>query len=134
MDVEVFTVAGMQDLLTWLPEHGKKTAVVSGGSERQVLATLNLLGYGSYFDVVRFGSDVWSKEGNIKALLNTWAIPPDHACYITDSPRDVELAIDIGLHPVGAAWGRTTDEGQLRAAGAPIVFTTPLGLLEWLRR
>lgn len=130
--VAPLVVSGLEALLDWATAQGLRLAVVTGGSQRHLSITMDALGFRSLFDMVRFGAEDWTKQGNLAHVLGEWGLPGEQVAYVSDSPRDMELALNQGLLPLGAAWARGAQPEGLRAAGALEVFASPEALQQWL--
>ena len=127
-----FVVSGLEALLGWAAAQSMRLAVVTGGSQRHLSITMDALGFLSLFDMVRFGAEDWTKQGNLTHVLAEWRFPEEQVAYVSDSPRDVELALAHGVVPLGAAWARGAQPEGLRAAGAQEVFDSVDVVRRWL--
>ena len=128
-----FAMPGIGDVLEWLSQQQKLLAVVTGADTWHAEHTLAALGLAQHFQVVRCGAPGRTKAENLRYVLQQWRMAPEHIGYVSDSPRDMEIAMDHGVVPLGASWARSTKADVLYSAGAVQVFDSPSGLLRWLQ-
>src|SRR4051794_16661648 len=97
-DIRLFP--GIEPVLERLRDEGRKLGVVTVKSRVTVHLTFELLPLGSYFEVVVNGDDVTEHKpdpaGLLLALDQLGAVPED-ACYVGDSPFDLQAAKAAGL-------------------------------------
>lgn len=65
-------------------------------------------------------------------LLDALGVPPREAFLLGDSGVDMQTAVAAGLFPAGALWG-FRPAGELLAAGARLLASSPLDLVPWIR-
>ena len=46
-------------------------------------------------------------DGTLTELVSLWRLPGPAVAYLGDAPRDMEMARDAGVLPLGAAWCST---------------------------
>lgn len=124
---------GVIELMDWAREAGFRLGLVTGASESVAQMTLTALGIDRFGTSVRFGSVAGSiKRECIRDLLTVWEMEPHQPAYLGDGARDIEIAKDVGVIGVGAAWCSTTDPETLARAGAAAVFKKPDEVRAWL--
>ncbi len=58
-------------------------------------------------------------------------VPPAHAVYVGDHPRDIEAARNAGMLSVAVRWGYLPEQPAIADWGADAVVDTPQALLDW---
>lgn len=124
---------GIDAVLQLLRSSGVRTAVVTGKGAYSTAFSLRHAGLDGCFDLVQTGSP----EGSVKAVrimetLARWAIPPERAFYLGDSPSDIQDAHSTGVIALAAAWAETADQEALAAQHPSAMFTAAQDLIEWL--
>lgn len=126
---------GVPELLAGLKTMGIGTAVLSN---KPHYATVNVVKnlLGELVDLTCGARDNVplkpSPDGvfNILAELN---INPDECLYIGDTGTDMETAKNSGLFAIGVLWG-FRDEAELKNAGADIIVSHPLEILDYVKK
>lgn len=125
---------GVPELLTALEARGMKLCVLSNKPHADTLRVVRHFFPQISFCVVRGqmeGVPVKPDPTGALQVAREAHIPPDSFLYLGDTSVDMTCARNAGMHSVGVTWGfRTADE--LRAAGAGLLISHPLQLLESL--
>ena len=110
-----------------------RLAIVTGKGARSAEISLGFLGLQQYFDGTETGSaDRPAKPDGIHAVLRRWSVPPHEVAYVGDAPSDVEVAKQVGLVPLAAAWAATSDADRLHEHGPLAVFPTVASFAAWV--
>jgi beta-phosphoglucomutase len=117
---------GVVDLLDALKKHGKRIALYSSTSRRNVDKILKETGLGGYFDAVLGIEDVGKgkpePDGYLKAAEKL-GVEPSECTVIEDGVNGVKSGKNAGMRVVGVLTGfRTFNE--LKGAGADVVVET----------
>jgi pyrophosphatase PpaX len=127
---EIKPFDGMHELLRELRATGRKLAVFTGATTRAGRIRLRHAGLLEFFDEV-LGSDRLKNykphpEG-LWRLLEQFAITPQAAIFIGDSPLDVQAGRDAGVTTAAALWGAGSRE-SLEAAKPDFLLEQPTQL------
>ena len=111
-------------------------AVITGKGKRPALITLEETGLAPYFDLVISGSCVQRHKPDpqgIEMVLQAFAISPQQAFYLGDSPVDIKTARQAGVTALAALWGARDRETLLRQQ-PDVVFASPEEFAAWVQK
>jgi HAD superfamily hydrolase (TIGR01509 family) len=97
-------IAGAAETIRALHEYGYQLGVVSSGSDCRVNREVNELGLANYFDVVVCNEQMQNKKPHPEGLTTAIAAlgrESYEACYVGDSPEDIEMGKRAGTLTVG---------------------------------
>ncbi len=97
-------MAGAADTIKALHDQGYQLGVVSSGSDCRVNREVTELGLAEYFDVVVCNEQMQNKKPHPEGLelaIETLGRQRVEACYIGDSPEDIEMGKRAGTLTVG---------------------------------
>ena len=125
---------GVPELLSALEARGMKLCVLSNKPHADTCHVVRHFFPQVSFCVVRGqmeGVPVKPDPTGALQVAREAQLPPDSFLYLGDTAVDMICAKNAGMHSVGVTWGfRTADE--LQAAGAGLLISRPLQLLEYL--
>ena len=125
---------GVPELLSALEARGMKLCVLSNKPHADTCHVVRHFFPQVSFCVVRGqmeGVPVKPDPTGALQVAREAQLPPDSFLYLGDTAVDMICAKNAGMHSVGVTWGfRTADE--LQAAGAGLLISRPLQLLEFL--
>ena len=125
---------GVPELLSALEARGMKLCVLSNTPHADTCRVVRHFFPQVSFCVVRGqmeGVPVKPDPTGALQVAREAQLPPDSFLYLGDTAVDMICAKNAGMHSVGVTWGfRTADE--LQAAGAGLLISRPLQLLEFL--
>ena len=125
---------GVPELLSALEARGMKLCVLSNKPHADTCHVVRHFFPQVSFCVVRGqmeGVPVKPDPTGALQVAREAQLPPDSFLYLGDTSVDMICAKNAGMHSVGVTWGfRTADE--LQAAGAGLLISRPLQLLEYL--
>lgn len=125
---------GMIEALTELRQRGLKLGIVTGKGKESADISMRHLGLAPYFDAVETGSIEGStKYELIRKLLEDWNVRPEEAAYVGDAGSDMEVAKQVGVIPLGAAWADTANYEELRASEPAAIFRSVGELVAWVK-
>lgn len=123
---------GIPDLLGALAARGMLLAVATSKPTVYARRILEHFALGHFFDVVVGAELDGSRRHKAEIVAEVLVrLPSSGAVMVGDRAQDVAGAAANGLPCVGVAWGYAGD-GELEAAGAACVATSPADLLEKL--
>ncbi|MFP4643933.1 MAG: HAD family hydrolase [Spirochaetales bacterium] len=98
---------GIAGVIRVLARKGIRQYVLSAMHEPTLIRCCRALGILDYFDAVYGLADFLarSKTARGRRLCDDFGISPGSALYIGDTEHDMEVASELGLAPVAAAWG-----------------------------
>ncbi len=111
-------------------------AVITGKGKRPALITLEETGLAPYFDLVISGSCVQRHKPDpqgIEMVLQAFAISPQQAFYLGDSPVDIKTARQAGVTALAALWGARDREILLRQQ-PDAAFARPEEFAAWVQK
>ncbi len=117
---------GVDEVMSQLAERGVRQYVLSAMHEPLLLRCIQGLGIESYFDAI-YGLDdrlAHSKVLRGRELCEAHGIETERTALIGDTEHDIEVARDLGILPVAAAWGHQAS-GMFDASTA-LVADSPL--------
>ena len=94
------TLPGVQAYIADAKRLGLRLGVASSSSRDWVVGHLTQLGLGSYFDCIKCADDVPRVKPDpalYQAVLDTLALPAEHAIALEDSPHGIAAAKRAGL-------------------------------------
>jgi HAD superfamily hydrolase (TIGR01549 family) len=97
-------VAGAQETIKALKLKGYRLGVVSSGTECRVAREVNELGLESFFKVMVCNEQMENKKPHPEGLetaMRLLGCSSAEACYVGDSPEDIEMGKRAGLLTVG---------------------------------
>ena len=125
---------GVPELLSALEARGMKLCVLSNKPHADTCHVVRHFFPQVSFCVVRGqmeGVPVKPDPTGALQVAREAQLPPYSFLYLGDTSVDMICAKNAGMHSVGVTWGfRTADE--LQAAGAGLLISRPLQLLEYL--
>lgn len=126
---------GIREALQQLQGRGLRLAVVTGKGRGSAEITLRRRHLASYFDRVEAGSPEGPiKPSGIRAILDTWQMPPAACAYVGDTPYDMVAAAEAGVIGLAAAWAPAA---TVRENGEPppaAYFRRVSDLVAWVER
>jgi len=127
---------GVPELLSWLKEHGVKTAVCTNNCKKAVEIVLEKTGLGSFFNDVFTRNDVDRLKPFPDILLKACEklkVNPEDTVHIGDSPIDINAAKNAGIMSIGLVSSLCSAE-KLSDAGADLVASSIGELKQLLSR
>ena len=121
--------AGVEDMLRQVRQAGFATAVVSNKSHREVQALCRRF-FPGLLDMAageRPGLARKPAPDLPRLVLEELGFRPEQACYIGDSPVDIETAVNAGTDCVCVSWGFRSRRELIRA-GAVRIADSPAAL------
>jgi AHBA synthesis associated protein len=122
---------GIAELLATLRARGFQFAVATGKSGIRARALLRELRLLELFDYV-LGSDEVDRPKPapdiVLRALSLLGARPEDAVMVGDAAADIISARAAAVTPVGALWGPSASETELRTAGAEFLVRTPAEL------
>ncbi len=109
--------AGAGDLLERLQEHGVKVGLVTSKSRPVTRMAFDVTGIEPLLDAVVCADETVRNKpypDPILYCLQQLGVTPDRACYVGDSPYDLQAARAAGVKAVGVSWG-VFDRASLEA-------------------
>jgi HAD superfamily hydrolase (TIGR01509 family) len=97
-------VAGAKETIHELRRRGYRLGVVSSGSECRVGREVNELGLGGIFEIVVCNEQMENKKPHPEGLetaMQALRCSRDEACYVGDSPEDIEMGRRANMMTVG---------------------------------
>src|SRR5258705_2415548 len=97
-------VSGAQEAISGLKQRGYRLGVVSSGSECRVGREMRELGLESFFDTVVCNEQMKNKKPHPEGLetaMRSLGCSSAAACYVGDSPEDIEMGKRAGMLTVG---------------------------------
>lgn len=125
--------AGVEDMLRQVRQAGFATAVVSNKSHREV-QTLCRRFFPGLLDMAageRPGLARKPAPDLPRLVLGELGFRPEQACYIGDSPVDIETAVNAGTDCICVSWGFRSRQELIRA-GAARIADSPAALADLL--
>ncbi len=124
---------GIMDALKKLQASGLRLGMVTGKGPGTAIISLQRLGLEPYLHPVRYGDpNKPNKPEGITEVLAAWGVEPHEAAYLGDAPADMEAALQVGVHALGAAWADTTTVSNGHKDGNIQVFRTVSGFMDWV--
>ena len=117
--------AGIAGVMNALAQKGVRQYVLSAMHEPTLVRCCSALGIMHYFDAVYGLADFLarSKTARGRRLCDDFGISPGSALYIGDTEHDMDVASELGLAPLAAAWGHQAP--GMFDAGAVTLCETP---------
>jgi HAD superfamily hydrolase (TIGR01549 family) len=106
-------LAGAGEALATLADSGMLLGIVSSGDRDRVTAEIARLGLAGRFATVVCGNDVSNRKPHPEGLrlaLDRIGALPEVACYVGDSPEDIEMARAAGVFSIGIPGGFPNEE------------------------
>jgi len=123
---------GVVDGLAAFRSAHARLAIVTAKGRGCAEITLDLLGFGDYFEHLEHGHhDGCVKSDNITTVLNAWNMPPEQAVYIGDAPTDIRAARAACVTAVAAAWAPTAKPELLQAEHPDFLFDSWPDFQQW---
>ena len=97
-------IAGAADTIKALHGYGYQLGVVSSGSDCRVNREVSELGLADYFDVIVCNEQMQNKKPHPEGLetaIDALGRQSREACYVGDSPEDIEMGKRAGTLTVG---------------------------------
>ncbi len=119
-------VEGAEKTIRELQRRAYRMGIVSSGSQARLERELKNVGLASAFDVVICNEDMQNKKPHPEGLeiaLRLMNCSTDRACYVGDSPEDIEMGKRAGMLTVGVRSNYPTN-WKLINAGADIYLET----------
>ena len=132
---EVVAFAGVPAALTALRDAGARLGIVTAGHREIVLPQLEATGLADLLPVRVFGDDLEVHKPDpapLRRALSKLGLAdrPADAAYLGDAPTDMQMAVAVGVRPIGIA-SVLGDPDELRAAGAAEVADS---VADWAAR
>ncbi len=125
---------GIKEVLSLLREKGARLAVVTGKGPDSAVVSMKYLGLQPYFEYLETGTPAGpNKPEAVQQVLQKWGIRPDETAYVGDTPYDMEAALSVGVHPLGAGWAPKAALSPHNPGAALMVFTTVKQFSEWMQ-
>jgi beta-phosphoglucomutase family hydrolase len=105
-------LAGVERLLRYLKEDGKKMAVVSSTARENVRLILSSLGLDGYFETIVAGEDVTRGKPDPQGFLlaaERLGVAPGDCLVVEDAPDGIEAGRRAGMKCVGVATTHPTE-------------------------
>ena len=125
---------GIAELLAELDNRGLKKVVLSNKPDDMTKLTVENLLAEFKFDIVQGVSDEVAPKPDptgALAIADELGLSPSEFLYLGDTNTDMQTANNVGMYPVGAAWG-FRDVEELKAGGARAIVQKPTDVLELL--
>jgi pyrophosphatase PpaX len=123
---------GIDTVLVLLKKKGVLLAVVTGKGAFSANLSLEKLGLMPYFDLIEYGSvSGGNKASALRRILENWKLKPSELAYVGDSPGDMRDAKNAGVIALGAGWGNSVNQDQLKQ-DATKVFPTVSSFIGWI--
>jgi phosphoglycolate phosphatase len=125
---------GIPELLTELDKRGLKKVVLSNKPDDMTKLTVEKLLADFKFDIVRgVSNEVAPKPdpAGAFAIADELELLPTEFLYLGDTNTDMQTANNVGMYPVGAAWG-FRDVDELKASGAQAIAQKPTDVIKLL--
>ena len=85
------------ELLRELKARGARLALVSMQDDEALARAMRIMGAEDLFDVVIGRGTEPLRASQLSSVLRHWGIRPEQAIFISDSPYDVEIGLEMGL-------------------------------------
>src|SRR6476620_8208585 len=127
--------AGMEDVLVWLHEEGRRLGVVTAKRRSTVELAFANVPLGHLFETIVGGDETERHKPDPEPLLlgaERLGADPAETAYVGDSPFDIRAAKAAGMFAVAVTWGRIHDRARLEAEEPDAIVDTAeelLGLL-----
>jgi phosphoglycolate phosphatase len=125
-------VAGAQETMRELKRKGYRLGVVSSGSECRVAREVSELGLESLFEIVVCNEQMENKKPHPEGLeiaMRSLACSQAEACYVGDSPEDIEMGKRANMLTVGVHSAYPTS-WKLESHGPDILLKSLTELLD----
>jgi phosphoglycolate phosphatase-like HAD superfamily hydrolase len=124
---------GIEDVLTALERLGVRRAIVTGKGAGSAAISSRMLGLAPHFDVIETGSgDGRIKPDRIRTVLGRWELPAAAVAYVGDAPSDIEVAREVGLVALAAAWAPTAEPERMGELVPDALFLTVASFAAWI--
>ena len=104
-------VAGAPETINELKHRGYRLGVVSSGTECRVVREINESGLESVFEIVICNEQTTNKKPHPEGLQTAMRLigcSPQQACYVGDSPEDIEMGKQARMFTAGVRSGYPT--------------------------
>jgi HAD superfamily hydrolase (TIGR01549 family) len=123
---------GLPNLLDQLQTRRVKLGIVTGKGTPGTRISTQLLGLRRWFTHIETGAaHAPIKPQCIQRLLDTWAIPAQHAVYIGDAQYDIDAARAVSMPIVSVAWASTAQREALAAQQPDQLFDNVPAFSAW---
>jgi HAD superfamily hydrolase (TIGR01549 family) len=125
-------VAGAKSTIAALREKNYRLGIVSSGSDCRVARELKESGVAEFFEVVVCNEQMENKKPHPEGLqtaMRTVGCSAEEACYVGDSPEDIEMGRRAAVFTVGVRSGYPTS-WKLQAANPDIYLKSLVELSE----
>jgi phosphoglycolate phosphatase len=125
---------GIPQLLAELDKRGIKKVVLSNKPDDMTKLTIEKLLPDFKFDIVQGVSDKIGPKPDPTgacAISKELGLSPSEFLYLGDTNTDMQTAKNVGMYPVGAAWG-FRDADELKASGAKAIVQNPIDVISLL--
>jgi phosphoglycolate phosphatase-like HAD superfamily hydrolase len=125
---------GIEQTLTLLRSKGIRLAVGTGKGRSSLMASLEITGLQSYFELLEVGSEAGAiKPEIIGRILRHWRLAASEVAYVGDVASDVAASRAAGVVALSAAWSATADLAGIQAAKPDGVFTSVAEFIDWVK-
>jgi len=132
--LETKSYEGIGEMLATLSDWGLRMAVVTGKGYDSAILSLCDLGIMEYFDFVEGGSmHGVVKPACMQKVLKQWGYTPPQAAYLGDAAMDIINAKEVGVLPLGAAWGDIADVEGLKQQTPMAIFYQVGDFTQWIK-
>ena len=114
--MKLFSKAGLHDgvasLLSDIQNGGAKNYILSALEESLLKSSVDRLGIEDHFEAIYGLSDIEgrSKLERARDLLRDYDIDPAEAVFIGDTNHDMEVAVEVGMHPIAISLGHQSGD------------------------
>ena len=126
-------VSGAGETILALREKGYQLGIVSSGNDCRVEREIRNLGLSNVFEVVVCNEQMTNKKPHPEGLQTAMRLigcEPPEACYVGDSPEDIEMGRRAAMFTVGVRSGYPTN-WKLQSANPDVYVESLYELLEY---
>ncbi len=125
-------IDGLKDILLKLNDLGIKMGILTSNSAKNVDEFLKNHDL-ELFDFVNTSSKIWSKNLNLKKVIDSHNLKMDEVIYVGDEARDVDAARLLGIKVAAVTWGYNSAKA-LSAHNPDFLLSHPEELLNLVRQ
>ncbi len=127
---------GIIPMLETLKDMGIKTAILSNKDDSTTKKVAEVMLQGELIEIcmgARKGKALKPDPKSLFEIVEELGVCRRECLYIGDTATDIETAKNAGICSVGVLWG-FRDENELKSAGADIIVSHPLEIIDFINR
>ena len=127
---------GIIPMIESLKKMGVKTAILSNKDDSTTKKVAEVMLPEGFIDVclgARKGKPLKPDPESLFEIVEMFGVCRRECLYIGDTATDIETAKNAGVCSIGVLWG-FRDENELKSAGADIIVSHPLEIIDFINR